>query len=83
MRLNGVVLVGEGDTTQDIILDASKTPKRFDLKDKNGRVRLGIYRLDGDTLTLIINTSANNANRPAGFKGNRSVQIEVLERPKP
>jgi uncharacterized protein (TIGR03067 family) len=46
-------------------IDSSKTPKTIDYFDENGQVRLGIYMLDGDTLTVC--TSIHGNERPTEF----------------
>jgi uncharacterized protein (TIGR03067 family) len=49
-----------------IKLDATKEPKVFDRTYANGDVRLGIYKLEGDTLT-ICRAVANSKVRPKNF----------------
>ncbi len=55
----------EGDPIDGIVmLDATQTPKTIDL-DVNGRILRGIYELDGDTLKMSYNLTADE--RPTEF----------------
>ena len=47
-------------------IDASKDPKTFDTSASSSPVRLGIYKLDGDTLTICHETGSGI--RPTEFK---------------
>jgi uncharacterized protein (TIGR03067 family) len=47
-------------------IDASTNPKTIDLTLRDGKVSLGIYKLDGDTLTICRETGSGV--RPADFK---------------
>ena len=46
-------------------VDPGKTPKEIDLTDSSG-TRLGIYKLEGDQLTLCL-TEPNRPSRPTEF----------------
>ncbi len=77
-------VIEEGSYT----IDASKTPKTidFDIKKgpKEGKRQLGIYKIEGDKITLVM-TQAGSTTRPKAFKaesGDSLVEV-VLERVKP
>ena len=53
--------IGEGTYR----VDPGKTPKEIDLTDNSG-TRLGIYKLEGDQLTLCL-TEPNRPSRPTEF----------------
>ncbi|MCC6194332.1 MAG: hypothetical protein IT518_07675 [Burkholderiales bacterium] len=42
-------------------LDPTRLPKWIDFKDSNNRVWIGVYRLDGDVLTIVV---SNEQKRP-------------------
>jgi uncharacterized protein (TIGR03067 family) len=67
-----------------VTLDPSKEPKRMDLKDVNapGETLLGIYKLDGDTLTCAFRNQANTSERPTDFNPHRLMGVEVYKRKK-
>jgi uncharacterized protein (TIGR03067 family) len=76
--------VGETTRTMEIVqLDLRKTPKQIDFTDPDTRKRfLGIYRLEGDKLTLCYAPAA--AGRPSQLGGDRrSDLVMVLQRKKP
>jgi uncharacterized protein (TIGR03067 family) len=57
-------------------IDATKDPKTFDRTAESGNVRLGIYKIEGDTLTICSNISSDSKLRPADFSskpGERSM----------
>jgi len=56
-------------------IDATKEPKRIDRTSSN-RTRLGIYKLDGDTLTIL---SGTETKRPMSFDDKQGKQT-VLKR---
>jgi uncharacterized protein (TIGR03067 family) len=65
--------------------DDSKKPPYLDLtitegKDK-GKTQLGIYKLDGDNLTVAF-TTGDNKERPKDFKGGEGLEVSVLKRKK-
>jgi uncharacterized protein (TIGR03067 family) len=71
-----------------IHLEEGKSPKVFDLQGlpgpTNGRVRRGVYRLEGDTLTICCRLSADEKNRPTGFDVTQpGVHLQVFRRKKP
>ena len=69
-------------------LDPSRTPKTvdFDIKTGNdrGKKQLGIYKLEGDKLTLVL-TQAGSTTRPDSFKIEPGAPVleVVLQRVKP
>lgn len=78
-------LVKGKDTGADkIVVDPTKTPKTIDrLSDGGKSVTRGIYKLDGDTLTVAFSPT-NNADRPTAFesvKGSPTI-LSVYKRTK-
>lgn len=69
-------------------IDSSKNPKTidFDIKTGNdkGKKQVGIYKLDGDKLTIVA-SMAGEADRPKSIEpgANDPVLVVVLEREKP
>jgi uncharacterized protein (TIGR03067 family) len=69
-------------------LDSTKSPKTidFDIKTGNdkGKKQLGIYKLDGDKLTIVA-SSAGSTDRPKSIEpeANSRELVIVLEREKP
>jgi uncharacterized protein (TIGR03067 family) len=67
-----------------LTLDPSKCPKAIDLEEDRGKsVLLGVYELDGDTLTLCHGSVGRAKGRPADLKAHKDVCIAVLKRKKP
>jgi uncharacterized protein (TIGR03067 family) len=67
MVFRGDKLVGRYEAT--FKLDPDKKPKEIDVTARTGKQQMtfrGIYRLDGDELTLCL-SSVPNGERPAGF----------------
>ena len=66
-------------------LDPSKKPMRMDLIDPNmaENNRLGIYKLDGDTLTFALCFHDNGSTRPTDFQPYKHKCIWVFKRKKP
>jgi RNA polymerase sigma-70 factor (ECF subfamily) len=73
--------LGEREQEFTYLLDPSKNPKEFSVTDDKGRTVLGIYKLDGDTLTVCF---ARGGDRPTEFasKEGTTVVLEVLKREK-
>lgn len=73
------MVVGEEKADGTVTLDASKTPKELDVKTENGMQKgmtmKGIYKLDGDTMTVAYNVGGGE--RPKGFdaKGETTLLI--------
>jgi uncharacterized protein (TIGR03067 family) len=69
-----------------ITLDATKKPKVFDVTghgSTRGVVFRGVYRLEGDTLTICSVRAAGEADRPKDLTGRRAGQfVEVFKRRK-
>ena len=67
-------------------IDASKKPATIDLligkgsKDA-GKTQLGLFKLDGDQLTLVIG-GVDAKERPKSFDGEKGVEVTVLKRNK-
>jgi uncharacterized protein (TIGR03067 family) len=68
--------------------DASKKPATIDMSisegpDK-GKVQVGIYKMEGDTLTFALSRGANQAagKRPATFEGKGNEEVTVFKRAK-
>jgi RNA polymerase sigma factor (sigma-70 family) len=73
--------LGEREQEFTYQLSPAKKPKEFSVADDKGRTMLGIYKLDGDTLTVCYD---RGGDRPAEFaspEGTRVV-LEVLKRVK-
>jgi RNA polymerase sigma-70 factor (ECF subfamily) len=78
-RLVSCVVEGKVITEWNLLLDPTEIPKVLDLRDKQGRLVRGIYRLDGDTLTLCY-VNELDGKRPAEFRAGKGVGLEVLRR---
>jgi RNA polymerase sigma factor (sigma-70 family) len=64
-------------------LDPSQEPKAIDFSMAEGKVVLGIYRLDGNSLTLCVNQNSAGGKRPTAFRTQSEdamVTLWVLER---
>jgi len=72
---------GEKEQEFTLKLDPTRKPKQFSATNDKGRTVLGIYKLDGDALTVCW---ARVGNRPTEFasKKGTSVVLEVLKRQK-
>jgi uncharacterized protein (TIGR03067 family) len=66
--------------SQKIKLDAGKKPKQIDLTHEEGpdkgKSEPGIYKIDGDTLTLAMNDPGKD--RPAAFETKKDTKISVV-----
>jgi uncharacterized protein (TIGR03067 family) len=68
-------------------VDATKKPATIDLMitegdpaDK-GKTQLGIFKIEGDTLTFAVG-APGNANRPKNFDGGKDVELQTMKRKK-
>ena len=62
-------------------LDATKTPHEIDMTEpRNGKTETlyGIYKLEGDTLTICLVPSSNPADRPKEFKSEPGSKALIL-----
>ena len=76
------------DDAWTIALDAKKSPKLFDYRGATPHTKdiifRGIYRLEGDTLTICCNKGAQEKDRPTKFESSgETVWLQVFERVKP
>jgi len=80
---DGKMTAKQGEKEQEFTykLDPAKKPKEFSLTNDKGLTLLGIYKLDGDTLTVCLDRSGG---QPAEFasKDGTTVILEVLKREK-
>jgi uncharacterized protein (TIGR03067 family) len=65
---------------QSFAIDPSQEPKAIDLTTPDGKVIHGIYRLDGETLTLCLDYDPQNTGRPrpTTFGAQPGVTLAVL-----
>lgn len=88
-RGDAILIREEGKTAENFsyLLDPTKKPKEMDLTLKvgaqKGRIDRAIYKLDGDTLRICIQTD-KGAPRPREFASptNSSIWLVVLQRTK-
>src|SRR5262245_9949603 len=71
---------GEKDRPADYTIDAAKTPRNISIKPEDKEGMIGIYKLDGDTLTICLGREA----RPTEFESKENVHtlLMVLKREK-
>ena len=72
----------EANKELTIKLDPSAKPATIDMKPKDGKEKnvMGIYKLDGDTLTIC--ATDENKERPKEFSATKGVALLVLKRAK-
>jgi len=69
-------------TTTTFKIDPSKNPKTIDLMTPGGTVSEGIYKLEGDTLTVCRTLNQKKVARPKEFKSDGGNLLIVLKREK-
>ena len=83
------VVTKSAELKGDLTLDPSKSPKRIDFQHQEGQLRdkkwEGIYKLDGDKLTLYYTEADSGKERPHEFatQNGASRLLIVVERKKP
>ena len=77
-------LFGEGESIDPIKTDPSKSPAEIELmKNENGKIvteAYGIYKIEGDELTLAIGLEEGSASRPKDFTPRDNVMMFVMKR---
>ena len=88
MTFDGAKFVGLGGGNVTIKLDPTKTPKEIDLvRGPDGRKWMGIYKLDGDSLTLCMamveQGKLDEQKRPTDFDKKKVQMLITAARAKP
>jgi uncharacterized protein (TIGR03067 family) len=84
---DGVVTIqkrkGGAGRPEKFSLDPSKKPKWIDIGVEDGNpIGQGIYRLEGDKLTLCIVAGGRDSQRPSEFKASKRYSLLVLKKAK-
>lgn len=74
---------GKATSESTFVIDPGKQPRTIDTTDRNNKLEKGIYRLEGDLLTIC--TSETGGERPTEFATKAGVAqlMFVLKRSKP
>ena len=60
-------------------LDETREPKQITFPDKDGKLTFrGIYRIDGDTITMCVNGDGTNARRPEEFATKEGTSLLLI-----
>jgi uncharacterized protein (TIGR03067 family) len=82
---DNLMAYGARGDTWDFTLDPKKSPKRIDFRNTTHRGSYqGVYKLEGDTLTICWREGEKEADRPADFDPRqKNVWLHVYKRKKP
>jgi uncharacterized protein (TIGR03067 family) len=88
MTFKGDQVMPSSDPTDmaTFVLDASKNPAAIDFIDRSKNVDLGIYKIEGDVLTICMALAQTHRPRPAAFestKENGALLIVMKKPPAP
>ncbi|HQY88543.1 MAG TPA: TIGR03067 domain-containing protein [Tepidisphaeraceae bacterium] len=82
LKIDGDQLLSEDqpDDVATIEIDASQTPKWFDLTDRENKVNIGIYKIEGNVMTIA--SADSGGARPTEFESvaGSKVFLSVYER---
>jgi len=77
--------MGDKEDSATIKVDSTKDPKQIDITAKKGdktETEYGIYKLDGDVLTICTIENAEAKDRPKEFKSGGKIEILTLKKQK-
>jgi uncharacterized protein (TIGR03067 family) len=76
-----LIRMGKNKEPIELKIDASKTPAEIDTKETKGdkpEMSYGIYKLEGDTLTICLVEDGKAADRPKEFKTMKDSKLVML-----